>query len=802
MATTHIFGIRHHGPGCARSLRMSLEALRPDIVLVEGPPDAHDVLPLLSHAEMRPPVALLIYAPEEPRLCAFYPLAVFSPEWQAIHFAQQQNIPVRFMDLPAAHFLAQDKAAREKVMQEMAAQAEAAQAEGVQSDGAPPEIEPLKIEQATETAIDESVEAQPGSSTRLEEERSAEKAQTATDEWRRDPLRHLAQAAGYDDSERWWEQMVEHRRDDNEVFEAIAEAMTALRENLPQDLRPDEALLEEQREAWMRQTIRGAQKEGFERIAVICGAWHAPALQTMSNAKTDAETLKGLPKIKVQSTWVPWTHGRLQFASGYGAGVGSPGWYGHLWTTHDRVTIRWMTRVAALLRDEDIDVSSAHVIEAVRLAETLAAFRDRSLPGLDEVNEAIQTVFCFGDDLPLQLIRRKLIVGETMGTVPDETPGVPLQNDLTRESKRLRLPLEAAQKTLDLDLRKPNDLDRSRLLHRLGLLGVSWGTVQRTGGSGSTFHEVWITEWRPEYSIALVEAGVWGNTVLDAATAFASHQANQAGQLPALTALLDRVLLADLPQATRALMTQLEVAALSSDVSHLMEALSPLANVLRYGNVRGTDTDLIAHVVDGLVTRIGVGLPAACSSLNDEAATEMMTRIASVNAAIKLLQNEDYTSIWNRVLVRLSTQNGLHGLLAGKCCRILLDGHVLPTDEVAERMQFALSGGVEPIHAAARLEGFLAGSGLLLLHDRSLWDILDAWLSALAPDVFTATLPLLRRTFSSFAAPERRQMGELVRRDKGQSPMQSSTRLADDFDAQRAAQILPLLRQLLGLETR
>src|SRR5262245_66631624 len=94
-----------------------------------------------------------------------------------------------------------------------------------------------------------------------------------------------------------------------------------------------------------------------------------------------------------------------------------------------------MARVARLMREEDLDVSSAHVIEAVRLAETLAALRDRPLPGLSELNEATRSVFCFGNDLPLQLIYEKLIVGETLGAVPEETPLAPLQQDLARDRK-------------------------------------------------------------------------------------------------------------------------------------------------------------------------------------------------------------------------------------------------------------------------------------------------------------------------------------------------------------------------------
>src|SRR5215212_3183984 len=100
-----IFGIRHHGPGSARSLRAALEQLRPDAILVEGPPDAAEVLPLLAHPDMRPPVALLIYAPEAPRRAVYYPFALFSPEWQALHYGLTNGIPVRFMDLPQAYQL-------------------------------------------------------------------------------------------------------------------------------------------------------------------------------------------------------------------------------------------------------------------------------------------------------------------------------------------------------------------------------------------------------------------------------------------------------------------------------------------------------------------------------------------------------------------------------------------------------------------------------------------------------------------------------------------------------------------------
>lgn len=121
--------------------------------------------------------------------------------------------------------------------------------------------------------------------------------------------------------------MFEHRQNSESVFEAAAEAMQALRDTLP----PKEDRLEQAREAHMRKVIRQAEREMFQNIAVICGAWHVPALVNMPSVKEDTETLKGLPKVKVETTWVPWTYRKLSFFSGYGAGIQSPGWYEHLW---------------------------------------------------------------------------------------------------------------------------------------------------------------------------------------------------------------------------------------------------------------------------------------------------------------------------------------------------------------------------------------------------------------------------------------------------------------------------------------
>jgi len=715
--TTLVYGIRHHGPGSARSVRAALAGQRPDIVLIEGPPEADDLVALAADPEMRPPVALLGYVPGEPRQAAFWPFAVFSPEWQAITYALEAGVPVRFCDLPAAHQLARKAAGEEQP-------------------------EPRR---------------------------------------RTDPVSDLAAAAGYDDTERWWEDVVEHVPGPA-VFDALAEAIAILRADA-EDLDARDAV----REAYMRRVLRRTAREGFERIAVVCGAWHVPALRQMPSAAADDRLLRGLPKVKAAMTWVPWTYGRLSYASGYGAGIRSPGWYDHLFSSPGQPIERWLARAAAVLRADGVPASSAHVIESVRLAAALAALRGRPLAGLEEVTEAAHAVLCEGSDLLVALIQRKLVVGERLGTVPPATPMVPLQRDLTDQQRRLRLRPEAEARDYDLDLRKPNDLARSRLLYRLALLDVPWGRTQqgRTRNIG-TFRESWQLTWRPELDLALIEASMWGSTVAAAATQRARSIAADAAALDALTALTEQCLLADLGDAlTEVLAAVRDRAALDTDVAHLMAALPALVRAARYGDVRGTDPARLGDVAVEMVTRICAGLPAAVTSLDETAERAMRERIDAVHAATGLLADTTSRERWLDTLGRLVPR--CPPVIAGRLTRLLLDAARVSADEAGLRMSRALSAAVPAPAAAGWAEGFLAGSGLLLVHDDKLLALADGWLAGLSADAFTAVLPALRRTFGEFAPPERRAIGQktALLDGSGRGPVVVAD-ADEDLDSERA----------------
>ena len=840
---TRYFGIRHHGPGCARSLQRALAHWQPDCILIEGPPDADALLGFVTHAGLVPPVALLVHSTDHPDLAAFYPFTVFSPEWQALRHGTTHGVPTRFIDLPQAVRMAQQKARDDARKAELEAAEKAAQsaetAEGTEATDAT---------DVTETTADSETEAP---------------TDDGTLPAHIDPLDALAEAAGFADGESWWNHLVEERGTDGDglaLFEAITEAMTVLRDTWPhayrghsEEGRAEEAL----REAHMRQCVREAQKAGHQRIAVVCGAWHVPALKpatvpafipaeidTQASdkerakadkaekarlaahlaaekaadkadkalAKSDVALLKGLPRLKVSATWVPWTYGHLTRASGYGAGITAPGWYDFLWhlpPQADRAT-GWLSRVARLLREHQIDCSSAHIIEAIRLSDALAAMRGHSTPGLEDMDEAVRTTVFMGDATPLQLIHSALTVSQRLGQVPPDVPAVPLQRDLEQQQKSLRLKPEALERTLELDLRNPTDLARSHLLHRLGLLGIAWGRLGGGRGSRGTFRETWVLRWEPELSIKLIEASRYGSTVANAATACIAEQCQTLESLPALAALVDQALLADLEAAVHAVSASLQSrAATTGDALQLIAAVPPLARVFRYGSVRQTDSALLAHVLDGLIARGAIGLPLACQGLNESAATELRDPLLAAHEAIGLhaqtKDSDEQLALWHKALVQIAQGELPHPLLRGLCTRLLLDGGQWPGDEAATQLSRQLSSGAPPLDAAHWLDGFLNRNAMVLLHDETVWGLVDAWLESLTDAHFMQVVPLVRRSFAAFSASERHDLGQRARRGRqsglgtASADTGSSAGMGPDVDAERAALAIPLLRLILGI---
>lgn len=767
-ADVRVFGIRHHGPGSARNLVAALAEFRPDCILIEGPPDADHLIRHVADAGMEPPVALLVYNPKKLSQASFYPFAEFSPEWQAMRFGLANGLAVRFMDLPVGQMLLlRDDAENQQVV-----------------------LDFVENESPEEALL------------------------------RLDPFTRLARLAGYSDAERWWESVFERwtvaavdggqiavdgmgntlplQGAGGAIFEEIQAMFAALRADKAAAGHPEsaETLL---REAHMRHTIRVAENEGFGKIALVCGAWHAPALADFRSVKSsaDAALLKGLKKVKTEATWVAWSFDRLAQASGYGAGVLAPAWYRLLFSSPQSAVTQWFTGAARVLREQGLPVSSAHIIEAVRLADTLARLRRTALPGIEELREAATAVLCEGSEKPLELLERQMVIGEAMGVVPASVPVVPLKEDFEKEAKSCRLVISPVEAALALDLREAAHLRKSQLLHRLDLLGIKWGREQAVSGpKQGRFHESWMLRWQPEMEIQLIEAGTWGLTVPEAATNFARQKLTEIADLPTLSGLLGAVLKADLPGILPDLLSKLQsTAAVAKDVLALADTVPPLADILRYGSARTLNLAAIEQLLAQIIPRVCVGLPVASMGVDEEVAAQILQKIVAFNRALALRRNEEFDGLWSQTLGSLAVAPGIAPLVAGLGARFLFDKNTWPPARTEAAMRLRLSLAAAPYEGAAWLEGFLGTSGLLLIHHPELWQVLDGWLCGLEAEIFRETLPLLRRTFAHFPAHEREKMLDLAK-NTGVLPQKNSP--VEGFAAEAAEAVLPFLRLVLG----
>ncbi len=696
-APVSYFGIRHHGPGSARRLVEALDALTPSVVLIEGPTDASHLLPMLADPAIVLPVALVTYAEDDPSRSSFFPFAQYSPEYQAACWAVRHSAELRFIDLPASDRLSQ--------------------VDDDESD-APPEVD---------------------------------------DAIARDPIGALASAAGYDDGESWWRDVIEENPSASPIFSAVADAMTALRAETETLSAPEAA-----REAHMRLEIARAAKEHDGAIAVVCGAWHVPALLENHTQSADRDILKGRPKSKIKATWVPWTEPRLSFASGYGAGVAAPGWCKHVWEAAGSAdsSAFWLARITQLMRDKGHFVSTASVIEASRLGTTLAAIRERPSPGFEELRDAAIACICFGERLLWDQIAADLLIGSGVGAIPENTPLAPVLEDLQRQQRLTKLKPEALERELAVDLRSDSGLARSTLLHRLTVLDVPWGRLADAGKSRGTFREKWTLCWEPEFAVRLVENLVYGATIVDAAAGRILSTIKAEAKLASLAELVRQAMVADLPDAVGQGIAALErKAALTSDCPSLLAALPPMADIIRYGEARAGAAEHLAELMPRLAVQAALALPYAARNLDAETAALMRRQILAADSAIHLAElSPDVVEKWQQALRQTLNDGQVARLIAGLSARVLYAADQLSADEAALLLGKMLSPGTAIADAAAFFDGFFDGAGERLIHDAPLREAVDGWLVSLGEEDFVTHLPLFRRVFAVLDRAERRRL--------------------------------------------
>ncbi|KQX45803.1 MULTISPECIES: DUF5682 family protein [unclassified Paenibacillus] len=732
----HVFGIRHLSPAGAFHLLAFLDEVKPTAVLVEGPSDASGFITELTSHGVVPPIAILAYTDQLPVRTLLYPYADYSPEYQAFQWASRNGSQAEFIDLPSEHALA--------IYEQRKRRSTSAEGESNQS-----EVDDFQAYVLGQRTL----------------------------------YQQLAELSEEPDYEAYWERHFEHNLQKDAYRHGIYQFSAQMRELTAQQewqFAPQEAAYNEIREAYMRRRIQDAIEAGHapEKIVVVTGAHHASALDFRFPVMTDEE-MKGLPKTTTKITLMPYSYYKLSSHSGYGAGNQAPAYFELFWQCLQkgdlsRLPSLYFSQVAAYLREHGTYRSTASLIEGVRLAEALAALHEGNHPTWKDLRDAAMVCLGHGELSTIVEALARTDVGTAIGRLPEGVSQTPIQDDLNRELKRLKLEKfkSTVASTLELDLRENRrvkseeaaflDLKRSVLLHRLELLGINFAKKQRVNQDSASWAENWVLQWTPEAEIQAVESTLKGETIELAAAFVLKERLDVCSDIAEASRII-RVAcdctLTELMEQAKSMLQGLAVDA--GNFEQVAGAAYELSVMIRYGSIRRIETDTLVPLLQQLFLR-GTLLLVDSAGCNDDAAQGMVRAIQSLHTIAQDHFEAVDDALWLNKLQELASRDDRNAKLSGFAFAILLERNEIPDERVAMEVSRRLSPGIPVDLGAGWFEGMSMRNRYALLSRVSLWQQLDAYIGSLDKEAFQRSLVFLRRAFGSFEPREKATVAEMM----------------------------------------
>ncbi|NBH72791.1 hypothetical protein D3Z51_12310 [Clostridiaceae bacterium] len=756
----HAFGIRHLSPAGAYYVREYLDRADPQLVLIEGPEDFSELIGDLGSEEIEPPVAVMAYTKELPVRTVLYPFAVYSPEYQAILWAKEHGCECRFCDLPSEVFLGLEEERRKKWQKKLEEKQEPCQE---------PESPVAYV------------------------------------------YRRLDELSGDGDNETFWERTMEHAGDVEGYHKGAAEFGRSLRALASGDIpgtekaaksgaaregeeaegaggMPDggeegrredggENAENRIREAYMRRVVARAVKEGTspEKIVVITGAFHVEGLMGEGKPMTEKEWKK-LPRLEAKKTLMPYSYFRLSERSGYGAGNRAPAYYELLWEglcrqEPDYAARRYLAALAAYQREHGNLVSSAEIIEAMRLSLSLAGLHGGRLPTLRDLRDAAVTCMGHGSFSEVALAVADTEIGTRIGSLPEGVSQTSIQSDFYRRLGELRLERykSVAAQDLSLDLREKLtvksqksaflDLERSFFLHRLRVLGISFAAIQAVKQERATWAEQWQLRWTPEAEIQIVEAVLKGDTIEQAASFALRERTMGSSGIAGIAAVIEDACDCGMPTSMEYAVSALQGTAVDAvSVTEIAETAGRLSSVLRYGDIRHLDRAPLVPILSQLFLRACLLLAGECAC--DEGAAKQIAQAVATLHEVSV--NHDFLDgeRWRRVLFEIAARDDLNTRLSGLAAAILLEAGQMNSEELGCEVQRRLSKGIPAELGAGWFAGLSMKNHYALIARLNLWEKLSEYLVTLDDEEFKRALVFLRRAFADFTSEEKNQIAE------------------------------------------
>lgn len=709
------FPVRHHSPSCALLIRDWIETHRPAAVLIEGPSDYNPFLDELFLGHQLPIAIYSYFRTEKTHSGVYYPFCEYSPEWLALTAGKDAGSILRFIDLPWS--------ASEGDQRQTHRYADAELRRGRYVTAL---CNRLQVEDFDDL-WDRMIESH---------------ADLTTDDY-------LRRAHEYCLSTRCWEGSISDS--------------------------------DRHRESFMAENIRKTMKDTDGRILVVTGGFHSSALVARVEEFPAPEIgLQDPPQTKaseIESKMIDhgvalttYSYERLDGLHGYNAGMPSPGFYREVWQQRggraaqpfDHAPL--LAKLVKALRQRKQTLSTADLIAVETTSQTLAAIRGRQHVWRNDLTDGVVSALIkdevhYDGGSPFLDAVQEVLRGSQTGSLAKGVRLPPLVKAIQDDLAAYDLQPVRKGISIELDLLDPNNVEKSRLLHRLRALeirGFRW-----TGGTDflaredlQRIWESWEIRWSPEFESSCIEAARYG-TVLEHAVAAKLVEHAGTGEHTVVSAcewLIQaarcgtKTLSNNLVEVTGALIAR------EGQFSEIGEALGHLLYLFCFDEAFGTTRlDQLARLIDEAFARAlwlfeSLGQTAPTDTGVIAAAENLSETFRRVSDVLDVT-DEEYAGVLNRIQADRGKSPSIRGAAAGMLWSI---GGTTPED-ILNTMRLFTS----PDQLGDFLSGLFRLAREVAQRNPGLVRSIDERLLEFDGEGFQAALPSLRLAFTAFTPREK-----------------------------------------------
>ncbi len=730
MAEIVLLPVRHHSPACAFHVKKVMEEYRPSIVLIEGPENANELIPVMVHPDTAAPFAIYYsyydkagqLSEEKEHYKCYYPFLDYSPELVALRTANALGIPAAFADLSYAGILAA---------------------------------------------------SQKGRGLRKKEEKN-----NYNDDYllsRNEYIQKLCEKAHLRSFDEFWEKYFEiggiSRESENWFSDLLLYCIQA-RENTPEEVSRDDG--SRARGIHMAESVLQVISEGFQRVLVVTGGFHTPSLSALLQ---DDTFISGLRKKKPEKTkkveqsvyLLPYSMEAADALNGYASGMPYPAFYQQIWEKlyefpedcYRQTVLDFLVSCGKEARRKEGNISTYDEICATRMADGLSLLRGKKQPGAYELFDAVLSSYVKGEctiatDTPMQILRKNM-TGNAVGKLCGQAAVPPIVQNFEDQCRLFSLKTGSTLETeITLSLFS-SDRHRkmSSFFHRMLFLNTAYarrlkGPNLQRQKDRNLIREIWRYKWSAQVNAALIDVSVYGATIEEAADSLVKEELKKELGAGACAVLLTKVFEMGLKDKLQTVYDRVqELIQKDTDFYSLADALSYLKMMQELGPLYQSALDF--NLLLQLTIRKLIFLLPSMAAVKEEDLNKCMNAVKLLYQLTKDNAREEYFEILMQMQKNPQIQAGLDGCIHG----ILYGGGKEEVSLIESACLGYFRGTkVQMKKTALFFRGLFFSARDLIFVGGQILGILDSFLQQAENTEFMELLPELRMAFTYFTPRE------------------------------------------------